>query len=192
MGAIGHWIASAACAQQAHWQTAGYYLPLALNLSTRQLLTPDFAQSLPDAPLFLEFSESALHHGSALEPGLRPLAQRGFHIGIDNAGLEPLDPNLLATLPLSYLKLSRALVQDLQDPTSAQKARHLRELGRACNLTLIADGVETPEQAQWLQAEGYEQLQGYLYSRPIAAEALEEILRSGSHQLPDPPYQRAA
>ncbi|WP_395091187.1 EAL domain-containing protein [Armatimonas sp.] len=192
MGAVGHWTASAAAAQQALWATADVHLPLALNLSTRQLLDPQFAQSLPDATLLLEFPESALTHPTSLKPGLRALAERGFHIGIDNAGLEPLDSAQLASLPLGYLKLARSLVQDLEAPESSQKAHRLLELGRACKLTVIADGVETPQQAQWLQKEGCQLQQGYLYSRPLAAEALDEILRSGSYRLPESPYKKAA
>ena len=192
IGAIGHWTATAAAAQQALWATADVHLPLALNLSTRQLLDPQFAQSLPDATLLLEFPESALTHPASLTPGLCALAKRGFQIGIDNAGLEPLDSALLTSLPLSYLKLARSLVQDLEAPESAQKAHRLLELGRACKLTIIADGVETPQQAQWLQKEGCQLQQGYLYSRPLAAEALDEILRSGSYHLPESGYKKAA
>ena len=136
--------------------------------------------------------ESALTHPVSLKTGLCALAERGFQIGIDNAGLEPLDSALLTSLPLGYLKLARSLVQDLEAPESAQKAHRLLELGRTCKLTIIADGVETPQQAQWLQKEGCQLQQGYLYSRPLAAEALDEILRSGSYHLPESGYKKAA
>ncbi|MBB6053489.1 EAL domain-containing protein [Armatimonas rosea] len=182
---LGTWVIEAAFAQQQAWLQRGYSIPLSINLAVNQVTSPHFAEQLPAAPLSLELPESALAlHGKALVPHLTALKERDFTLGLDNAGLTPLPESLLEQLPLSYVKLSRTIVQDLDSPENQQRAEALAAQAREHNLQLVADGVETSAQATWLQERGYPVLQGYLYSRPLAAEALEEIIRSGSYQLP--------
>jgi EAL domain-containing protein (putative c-di-GMP-specific phosphodiesterase class I) len=182
---LGTWVIEAAVAQQQAWLQRGFRVPLSINLAVNQLTSPHFAEQLPSAPLSLELPESALAlHGKALLPHLTALKERDFTLGLDNAGLTPLPTTLLEQLPLSYVKLSRTIVQELDSPENQQRAEALAAQARTHGLQLAADGVETSTQALWLQEHGYPILQGYLYSRPLAAEALEDIIRSGSYQLP--------
>lgn len=185
---LGNWVIKAACQQQQEWRQRGYFLPLIFNLTTDQLTSPGFVEHLPEAAIRLELPESAIAlHGERLAPYLQSLEERGFVTGLDNAGLTPLTDSLLETLPVRFLKLSRTIVQGLDVPETAQKARQTLLQAHRHGLQLIAEGVETPEQAQWLLATGCQVLQGYFYSRPLSGEALEEILRAGSYQLPDSP-----
>lgn len=156
------WAAQTAAEQQRRWARLGFAFPLSLNLSPKALDEPSFVEALPAADFLLEVPAEALQQSETLAPRLHALARRGFVLGLDNAGLVPLVQKQLAALPLSFVKVARPLVQDLETLESAQAVRALVALARACQLTVIADGVETPEQASWLLAEGCHFLQGYL------------------------------
>ncbi|MCX6366578.1 MAG: EAL domain-containing protein [Armatimonadetes bacterium] len=191
--ALGLWMAEAAYQQQREWQARGYDIPLCLNIAGRQLMQSGLAQKLPAGNFRFELTESTLlQHGEALRDSILALSRQGFPIGLDNVGIGYITEAILTRFPLRYLKIARSLVQNLDVEESAQKVQWIIELGRAHGLEVTADGVETPQEAQQLLAAGCSALQGYLYSRPIGAEALEEILRSGNYLLPERPLASAA
>jgi EAL domain-containing protein (putative c-di-GMP-specific phosphodiesterase class I) len=191
--ALGLWMAETAYQQQREWQDHGYDIPLCLNIAGRQILQLGFAQKLPHGNFRFEVTENTLlQHGEALREGILALSKQGFPIGLDNVGTGHLTEATLKRFSLRYLKIARSLVQNLDVEESAQKVQWIIALGRAHGLEVTADGVETPKEAQQLLAAGCSALQGYLYSRPIGAEALEEILRSGNYLLPERPLARAA
>ncbi len=182
---LGQWMVKTACSQQDAWEQAGYSIPLSLNLSSRQVLQPDFAAQLPGEKLRFELTEATLlQQGEQLRGGLKSLHECGFTLGLDNMGLAPLTTEILAQYPITYLKIARSLVQNLETPECLQKALRVIALGDSLGLEVIADGVETNQQAQQLQDSGCSTLQGYLYSRPISAEAMDEVFSSGSYRLP--------
>ena len=190
---LGQWMVEAAYRQQCAWEHAGYLVPLSLNLAGRQILHPGFAESLPVGKLRFELTEAALlQHGELLLPGIKALVEHGFTLGLDNAGVGGLTAEILERYPIHYIKVARSLVQNLETEESAQKASRVIALGNALRLEVIADGVETPQQAQQLQESGCSVLQGYLYSRPLSAEALEDVFRSGNYHLLSAELQKAA
>ncbi|WP_309707391.1 EAL domain-containing protein [Armatimonas sp.] len=191
--ALGLWMAESAYHQQRVWQDSGYDIPLCLNIAGRQLLQTGFSQKLPAGNFRFELTENTLlQHGEALRESLLALSKRGFPIGLDNVGTGNITDATLMRFPLRYLKIARSLVQNLDVEESAEKVQWIIALGRAHGLEVTADGVETHQEAQQLLAAGCTALQGYLYSRPIGAEALEELLRSGNYLLPERPLARAA
>jgi EAL domain-containing protein (putative c-di-GMP-specific phosphodiesterase class I) len=190
---LGQWMVQSAHSQQCAWEQAGYEVPLSLNLTGRQVTYPNFARSLPQGKLRFELTEATLlKHEELLLNSLTSLAECGFTLGLDNAGLGELTEAHLRRFPLRYLKIARSLVQNLESEESLQRTKRLLALGCAHEIEIIADGVETPQQAQFLQEAGCHTLQGYLYSRPMGAEALADVFCSGGYHLPAMPLGQTA
>ncbi|MEA2457685.1 MAG: hypothetical protein QOC95_657, partial [Thermoleophilaceae bacterium] len=182
---IGAWVLSEACHRAARWQRiAGRRIDVSVNLSPRQLAHPDLVghvkaaladSALPADALILEITESVLL-GDAARPleVLRALRDLGIRLALDDFGTGYSSLAYLTRLPLDMLKLDRAFIARLA-PGSHEAAvtTAIADMGAAIGLTVVAEGVETAEQAEILGAIGIDLAQGYLYARPMTAEALE-------------------
>ncbi len=187
---LGEWALRTACAQYRAWCDAGVSLErVAVNLSMRQLLEPDLVerivaildeQSLAPHQLELEITESmAMQHPDAVLETLSRLNSHGVRIALDDFGTGYSSLAYLKRFPIDDLKIDRAFVSGVpHDAEDVAIARAILALARSLNLTPVAEGVETVEQRDFLQAEGCLEMQGYLYSEPRSAAALQLTRRT--------------
>lgn len=176
---IGAWVLQQACRAAAEWNAPHQPVhKVAVNLSARQLQTPGLlphlAQTLVDtgcqaAWIELEITESLLldEDGRVLQT-LEALRSMGFTIAIDDFGTGYSALSYLARFPIDTLKIDRSFIQSVTtDRYRAELVRAILSIARCLNQQVVAEGVETLEQAEFLLAHGCELAQGYLYSRPL-------------------------
>ncbi|MBK7846698.1 MAG: EAL domain-containing protein [Zoogloea sp.] len=188
---IGRWVLHQACRQAKAWQAQGYApIPVAVNLSAMQFRRADMVATVREALeasglspqwLELELTESLLmQSGAQVENTLAELKALGVRMSIDDFGTGYSSLAYLKRFPVDCLKIDRSFVNDLiDDPDDAAIVRAVIQLGRSLRLDVIAEGTETHEQLDVLRAEGCVAAQGYVFSPPLPAEALGDILRVG-------------
>lgn len=179
---IGRWVLEQACAQAARWQgLEGKPQQVAVNVSARQLRQGDFVQSLdailadtgcPPQALELEVTESlVLEDAEQTIELLTQITARGVRIAIDDFGTGYSSLSYLKRMPVQTLKVDRSFVTELgSDSNASAIARTVIVLAHSLGMDVLAEGVETAEQAAWLQREGCDWAQGWLYGRPMPAE----------------------
>ncbi|MES2160623.1 MAG: EAL domain-containing protein [Pseudomonadota bacterium] len=186
---IGAWVLRTACLQTMAWHRAGWpALRVAVNLSPRQFTQQTLVQSIADllretgmVPqlLELELTEGTVMSDvdSAIEI-LRDLKALGVHISIDDFGTGYSSLSYLRRFPIDVLKIDQSFVRELNvDADDAAIVRAIVTLAHSLRLQVIAEGVETDTQLDFLRSEGCDLMQGYYYSRPVDTEAFEQLLR---------------
>jgi diguanylate cyclase (GGDEF)-like protein len=183
IGALGLWLIDEACRQVRAWRDSGLRMRVAINLSVHQLRQPDLAgrigaalqrhQINPDL-ITCEITESAAMDDTEVTMRvLGQLADLGVHISIDDFGTGHSSLSYLRKLPAQELKIDRSFVLDLETSDDARKvASAVINLAKALNLQVVAEGVETEGQHRILREFGCDQLQGYLFAKPMSAKAL--------------------
>lgn len=178
---IGIWVLRTACAQAKAWQDAGLpRIKLSVNLSARQFMQRDLAASIRQALdetgfgaeyLELELTESLIMHNADLFIStLRTLKDVGIELAIDDFGTGYSSLSYLKRFPIDRLKIDQSFVRDIVgDTDSASISQAIITLGHSLGLRVIAEGVETIEQLDFLQANGCDEIQGYYFSRPLPA-----------------------
>ena len=180
MIALGRWVIRAAARAQLALAQAGWSgLSVAVNVSAVQFLNDDlvgeFSRACDDIgistrALQVELTESSLMRDP--ERGLQTmqrLHERGIKIALDDFGTGFSSMSYLQHLPLDALKIDRSFVADVEsNPRNAAICRALLSLGHSLGLEVVAEGVETEGQRQWLRSHDCDHLQGYLISRPLA------------------------
>ncbi|MCY7285513.1 MAG: EAL domain-containing protein, partial [Cyanobacteria bacterium CAN_BIN43] len=188
--AIGEWVLQTACAQNRAWQDAG--LPpirMAVNLSARQFQQHKLVQlidrvlsktGLEAQYLEVEITESiAMQDISVTISILEELQAMGVYISLDDFGTGYSSLATLKNFPLHTLKIDRAFVKDLTtDPKDAALIRAIVALGHGLNLGVIAEGVETAEQQEFLRSVGCDAMQGYFFSKPLPAAAVVQLYQN--------------
>lgn len=187
---IGRWVLEQACRQNLAWQRQGLPpLPISVNVSAVQFQEQDFVHTvakileetkLPPKQLDLELTESLLMH-DALQLVNRVLQLKAFgiSISIDDFGTGYSSLAYLKRFAVDRLKVDRSFITDLHDGTDdAAIARTIIVLGHTLGLRIVAEGVETREQAVFLRNNGCDEAQGYLFSRPVNASKFEQLLRA--------------
>ena len=185
---LGDWILRTACAQNKAWQDKGLMpMRLSVNFSARQFQQPTFitdvAQILKDTNLDprwleLELTESSIMKDpeEAIEK-LHELKLMGIKVAVDDFGTGYSSLNYLKRFPIDTLKIDKTFVSDVcKDPHDTAIVRAIINLGHALDLTVIAEGVETKEQLQYLSALECDAVQGFLFSKALSAAAFEELL----------------
>jgi diguanylate cyclase (GGDEF)-like protein/PAS domain S-box-containing protein len=185
---LGDWVMRTACAQNKLWQDAGLTpLTLSVNFSARQFQQPTFiadvARILKDTNLDprwleLELTESSIMKDpeEAIEK-LHELKLMGIKVAIDDFGTGYSSLNYLKRFPIDTLKIDKTFVSDVcKDPHDTAIVRAIINLGHALDLTVIAEGVETKEQLQYLTALECDVVQGFLFSKSLSVTAFEELL----------------
>ncbi|WP_374316663.1 EAL domain-containing protein [Aquabacterium sp.] len=181
---LGAWVIEEACRQLAQWRAQGLTsLTMSVNLSAYQLRDPGLVQTLaeslarhhiPPHVLELELTESALMDGA--EANLRTMHSiraLGVGLSVDDFGTGYSSLNYLNRFPLDKLKIDRSFVHDmLHDPTHRAITQAIIGLGHTLDLSVVAEGVETEEEAEALRSARCDELQGFLYSRPMPGDAL--------------------
>ncbi|MBW7903323.1 MAG: EAL domain-containing protein [Rhodocyclaceae bacterium] len=193
---LGEWVLRAACAQNRAWQDAG--LPpigVAVNLSARQVVAQDLVQLTRDVlaetgldPRYLEIelTESMLMADTETFAGtMQGLRQLAVTLSIDDFGTGFSSLSYLRRFSIGRLKIDQSFVRDLtQDPDAAAIAVAIVSLAHGLGLTVIAEGVETEAQLNFLRARRCDEMQGYLFSRPLPAADFESLLRAGRGLAP--------
>lgn len=181
---IGRWALSEACRQFAEWRTAGLDLPyMAVNLSVQQLTRDDLVGhvselletwSIDPAHLELEVTESML-----MEPGgravevLEGLRNLGVFLAVDDFGTGYSSLGYLKRLPIHRLKIDQSFVRDIgSDVNDEAIVKAVIAMAKSLDLGLIAEGVETPVQADFLRDAGCSIQQGYLHGRPVPSDEI--------------------
>ena len=201
--AIGEWVLDQSCRQLREWHDMGFSdLRMAVNLSTVQLHHAELprmvnnllqAYRLPPRSLELEVTETGLMEdiGTAAQH-LLSLRRCGALIAIDDFGTGYSSLSYLKSLPLDKIKIDKSFVQDvLDDDDDATIVRAIIQLARSLGMQVIAEGVETREQESYIIAEGCNEGQGYLYSKPLAARDLTLYLKQSREQSGHPAASQA-
>jgi diguanylate cyclase (GGDEF)-like protein/PAS domain S-box-containing protein len=185
---MGPWTLRTACARARAWQEQGHpSLTVAVNLSARQFQQPDLVAQvkralddtgLPPSSLDLEITEThAMQNAEATIMTLRELKRLGVRISIDDFGIGYSSLSYLKRLPIDTLKIDQSFVRDITtDPDDAAIATAVIALAHTLKLQVVAEGVETQEQLEFLAARQCDRMQGYLFSRPLPADECEEFL----------------
>jgi diguanylate cyclase (GGDEF)-like protein/PAS domain S-box-containing protein len=192
---IGEWVLRNACEQNRAWQAAGYApIPIAVNVSAVQFKEKNFADlvsrvlaetGLQPRYLELELTESVTMQDLEFTISLlESLKQMGVGLAIDDFGTGYSSLSYLKRFPIDTLKIDRSFVQDIAtDPDGAAIIRAIISMGKSLNQKVIAEGVETPEQFEFLRDQGCDQIQGYYFSKPLSAHDFEQkILRRRASQ----------
>jgi diguanylate cyclase (GGDEF)-like protein/PAS domain S-box-containing protein len=189
--ALGEWVLRTACAQNRAWRTAGLApITVGVNLSARQLTSQDIAEmtgrvlretGLPGSALELELTETILMADTdAFIRAAAGLKSLDISLSIDDFGTGFSSLAYLRRFSIDRLKIDQSFVRDLlEDSSSAAIARAIISLSHNLGLSVIAEGVETREQLAFLCAHDCDEMQGYLFSRPVPPDALEVLLREG-------------
>lgn len=184
---IGEWVLRSACRQGRRWHEAGYRdFRVAVNLSARQFHIPtlleDIRRALADTGfdprcLELELTESILQNADKTLETLKALAAMGVEISIDDFGTGYSSLSYLRRFPIHKLKIDRAFVRDIArhgDDRAIVEA--IVTLAKTLRYKVIAEGVERPEQLDYLRGLGCDEFQGYLFSPPVPAERIAGLL----------------
>ena len=181
---IGNWVIDEACRQMSAWRAAGHHdWSVAVNLSTIQLASPGLLEEVQGAlarhrlearHLTLEITESTVMQKAEESLAiLNRLAELGLGISIDDFGTGYSSLLYLKRLPASELKIDRGFINELaHDSDDAAIVSAIVALGRTLNLKIVAEGVETEAQQEFLTRLGCNSLQGFLLGRPMPAEQL--------------------
>ncbi len=187
---IGEWVMYNACNRAQTWRQAGLVtVDMAVNLSSHQFrrggLVEMVGKVLDETGLDARFLELELTESVIMEnveetiSVLNQLKTMGIILSVDDFGTGYSSMAYLKRFPLDIVKIDRSFVKDITtDINDATIIKAIIALARGLNLTSIAEGVETEEQLQFLRRHGCDQMQGYLVSRPVPAEQMEQLLRA--------------
>jgi EAL domain-containing protein (putative c-di-GMP-specific phosphodiesterase class I) len=193
IGPIGEWVLRQACAQNAAWQAAG--LPkvrIAVNLSARQLRHVRFAEKVAEIlddtgldPCWLEveLTESVMmQHAKETVGILWQLKSMGVRLSIDDFGTGYSSLNYLKRLPIDTIKIDRSFVEGIGSDANDQAISDaIIALANSLKLRVVAEGVETRRQFDFLREHHYCDAQGFLFSRPVSGEELADLLACRRH-----------
>jgi diguanylate cyclase (GGDEF)-like protein/PAS domain S-box-containing protein len=191
---VGRWILRSSCEQLAAWRASGLQIGrVGVNLFPAQAhgggLVKDVEDALRDSglpahALEIEITENiALQYQDAIDP-LKKLHDMGVRLAFDDFGTGYASLSYLTRLPLSHIKIDRCFVAKVtEDRENSAIVRSLIMMAHNLGLGVIAEGVETEAQASFLRDEGCEEVQGYLYAKPLPAAEFEEYVRSRAQRL---------
>ncbi len=191
---IGEWVLRQACEAAKLWQDrTGFGIPVAVNLSAVQLKSPQFEETvegvlkrsgLSHELLELELTEGILMQATAAAvQALARLRQRGVRFALDDFGRGYSSLEYLRKFELDKLKIDRTFIKGIDDRHDRVIVSTIAILGRKLGLEVVAEGVETEEQIEFLKREGCELLQGYYFSRPLLPATFRRLLVEGNGRL---------
>lgn len=188
---IGEWVLRKTCAQIQAWRAEGLPpLRVAVNLSARQFREKQLFKTitaileetgLPPELLELELTESiVMEHSEEALATLRQLSAMGLILAIDDFGTGYSSLSYLKRMPIQILKIDQSFVRDISaDPDDRAIVSAIVALAHVLKLKVVAEGVETREQMEYLRAVECDSMQGFLYSHPVEAGVLRGMLKEG-------------
>jgi diguanylate cyclase (GGDEF)-like protein len=195
---MGSWVVRTACRQLRKWLDAGYRVPMAINVSGKELLHGDPARvvemeaaaaGVPTSLIEIEITESVLVQDSGkVRHALERLRQLGCRIALDDFGTGYSSLAYITRFPPDRLKIDKAFVRNVDRSASdAAIANAILSLAKTLGLVVTAEGIERPGQLEWLRTRGCDEAQGFLLARPLAAAELEERFLRGTPAEAAPP-----
>lgn len=189
---IGEWVLHKVCAQARAWLDAGLpRLRIALNLSPRQIMYNNIVAIMrhaleanrlgpKDVGFELEITESVLQSEELIIQQLRQLRQFGVSIAIDDFGTGYSSLSHLKQLPIDTLKIDRAFLRNIPDDSNNNAiTAAIVSMGHSLGMRVVAEGIETPAQLQFLEHQGCDEAQGFLFSSPLEPAQCAEFLQQG-------------
>ena len=187
IGQLSEWVLRTACAQNKRWLDLGKWCVVSVNVSPQQFrgdgLVPMIANVLDDTGLppdylEIEITESTvMHDGERMVDMLHALKDLGLHIAVDDFGTGYSSLSYLKRFPVDRLKVDRSFVQHITwDSDDAVIVRAIIALGHNLGLRVLAEGVETEQQIEFLRTNGCDELQGYYFSKPVSAWQMGKLL----------------
>ncbi len=185
--ALDEWVLRNACRQARAWRDEGTDIQIAVNLSARTLQRPDLVAIVKKVltetgvephGLTLEITESAvMENVDTAVLSLRELRAIGITISVDDFGTGYSSLSYLKRFPIDTVKIDRSFITDLTaDPSDAAIVSAIISMAHSLNLSVIAEGVETPEQLAFLRERGCDEYQGYLFARPQTSTDFARLL----------------
>ncbi|CAN2041074.1 diguanylate cyclase [Candidatus Magnetomoraceae bacterium gMMP-15] len=187
---LGEWVLKTACQQAKTWHDTGYSLSVAVNLSVKQFQDQNLVSQIKNilkktslAPeyLNLEITENIfMQNKDRAIKIITELSEIGLRISIDDFGTGFSSLNCLKRFPLNELKIDRSFVKNIPNNSEDMAiAEAILSLAHSLNLKVVAEGVEKNEQLEFMNLHGCDEIQGYLFSKPLQAEEFTELLREG-------------
>lgn len=187
IGEIGEQILRKACMEAAHWNRNGHAISLAVNVSPKQFESDDLTQivldaiaksGLPPRRLQIEITESlAISHPERVKSVIEPLRRLGIQLAIDDFGTGHSNLATLTRLDFDVFKIDRQFVSGLPEDRQANAVvEMILSMAQTLEMQIVGEGIETPEQAEFLSHRGCHVGQGFLYSPPIASDAFFDML----------------
>ncbi len=201
---IGEWVLRTVCRQVAAWKAAGFRPgPIAVNVSARQVVESDFAvlvaailddEGVAVDEIDLEITETAIMRDPARAAAmLSGLSSYGIRIVLDDFGVGYSSLGYLKRLPIAVLKMDASFIHDVTDDENAARlARGIIDLADQLGIEVVAEGVETEAQADFLRAHGCALVQGFLFARPMPADAMRERFQADARGEPSAAIEAAA
>lgn len=189
IGALGKWVLARACAQTQQWRAEGLGdFTMSVNLSARQLASQNLLRTirsvldetgLPARQLELEITESSLMDNIEMAAAtLTRLSEMGVHLSIDDFGTGYSSLNYLKRLPIDTLKVDQSFIRDVSsDPDDAIIVQATIAMAQNMNLRVVAEGVMTVAQLDFLALHHCDEIQGFYFSKPLPADDIEQLLR---------------
>ena len=185
---IGQWVLHEACRQAREWQAAGLRpVPIAVNISALEFRSKGFLErvrrtleetGLEPRFLELELTESVLMESvDATAEVLRELKGMGLHLAVDDFGTGYSSLSYLMQFPIDALKVDQSFVREIAPDDGSPIITAVISMGKSLKHRVIAEGVETPVQAEFLRAQQCEEAQGYHFSRPLVADQFAALLQ---------------
>jgi EAL domain-containing protein (putative c-di-GMP-specific phosphodiesterase class I) len=180
---ISDWVVKTTCEHIDHWQKQGFNVPpIAINISSTQFRQHDFARHIVDIlgrcrikpeQIELELTESILMQDIDIAiANMQQLRDIGFHLSIDDFGTGYSSLSYLKRFPIDKLKIDQSFVREIPgDNDSSAITGAIVSLAHSLQLKVIAEGVETQEQFDFLVSKNCDEVQGYFFSKPLAADA---------------------
>jgi len=182
---IGRWVLETACEQVKIWQDANLHpIQISVNVSIHQFKQASFVDQvkttlkrtgLQPEYLNLEITESMTSDVESCQITLHELRSAGINVSIDDFGTGYSSLSYLSKFPITHLKIDQAFVQELSTSNKAI-VKTIITLAKSLNLTVVAEGVETAEQAHFLEGLDCDEVQGYFYSKPLPTELIAPFL----------------
>lgn len=188
MQSIGHWVVEAAIAQQHAWRNSEFNnMIISINVSAKQLLDEHFVQQVkndiqknntPPEKIIIEVTESFFLLQEKVPEKLNELNKLGVKIAIDDFGTGYSNLSYLNKLHISYLKIDKSFVDQIdQDQFNDSVLLTIMAIGKRMKFRIIAEGVETKNQYQFLADHDCDEIQGYYFSKPLPIQELEKFLK---------------
>lgn len=198
---IGRWVLKEACRQGEAWEREGLQkLTMAINLSPRQFSDENLLHDIDDAlatsgmraeNLHIEVTESMVMQNTPRAARvLNSMRSRGIRLAIDDFGTGYSSLSLMKQFPIDTIKIDRSFVRHLPDNSEDKAiAQAIIDLGKALGMTVVAEGVETREQASFLRHQACDEMQGFLFSKPVTSEQISFLVQSWAASPPLQPNQ---
>jgi len=189
---VTQWVMNTVCAQIDQWNKSGYSVKIAVNISAVDFHDPHFIDAVMSTvnrhgisatQLELEITEGVfINNLEEVASKFQQLKQQGITISIDDFGTGYSSLAYIKKLPLDKLKIDREFIKNIPDDDNGLIASTVIFLGQKLGLNVLAEGVETDAQLQFLKDNGCEQYQGYFSSKPVSVGELLPFIKSSSIQ----------